>query len=151
MSQSLTKIYIHLIFHVKTTSALIRKIDLPRVHQYIGQLVNTTGCNVIRVGGIEDHVHILFAFNKNETIVHVVEEIKRNSSRWIKTIDNHYKQFAWQGGYAAFSVSQSMVNQTLVYISQQAEHHKKISFQEEYTRFLKLHHVDYDEQQVFTD
>lgn len=124
---------------------------MPRVHQYIGQLVNTTRCKVMRVGGIEDHVHILFALNKNVTIVHVVEEIKRNSSRWIKTIDSHYKQFAWQGGYAAFSVSQSMVEQTLAYISQQEEHHKKISFQKEYTRFLKLYHVDYDEQQVFID
>lgn len=151
MSQSLTKIYIHLIFHVKTTSALIRKNDLLRVHQYIGQLVNTTGCNVMRVGGIEDHVHILFALNKNVTIAHVVEEIKRNSSRWIKTIDNHYKLFAWQGGYAAFSVSQSMVEQTLAYISQQEEHHKKISFQEEYTRFLRLYHVNYDERQALTD
>ncbi len=105
----------------------------------------------MRVGGIEDHVHILFALNKNVTIVHVVEEIKRDSSRWIKTIDNHYKQFAWQGGYAAFSVSQSMVEQTLEYISQQEEHHKKISFQEEYTRFLRLYHVDYDERQALTD
>ncbi len=151
MSQSLTKIYIHLIFHVKTTSAIIRKNDLPRVHQYVGQLVNTTGCSVMRVGGIEDHIHILFLLSKNVDLAHVVEEIKRNSSRWTKTTDNHYRQFAWQGGYAAFSVSQSQVERTLLYIDNQAEHHKKMSFKEEYLWFLQNYHIDFDERHIFTD
>lgn len=151
MSQSLCKIYIHLIFHIKTTSALIRREDLPRVHQYIGQLVNITGCSVMRVGGIEDHVHVLFLLNKNVDLAHVVEEIKRNSSRWIKTIDNHYKSFAWQGGYAAFSVSQSQVDRTLLYIDNQVEHHKSMSFKDEYLLFLQNYHLDFDAQHIFTD
>ena len=84
-------------------------------------------------------------------LAHVVEEIKRNSSRWIKTTDNHYRQFAWQGGYAAFSVSQSQVERTLLYIDNQAEHHKKMSFKEEYLWFLQNYHIDFDERHIFTD
>lgn len=105
MAQSLCKIYIHLIFHIKTVSPQIRDADLEKVHSYIGQLVNTTGCTEIRAGGIGDHVHILFMLSKDTTLSHVVEEVKRNSSRWIKTINPYYSMFAWQGGYAAFSVS----------------------------------------------
>lgn len=151
MAQSLSKIYIHLIFHVKSTSPQIRTCDLERVHCYIGQLVNTTGCTEIRVGGIEDHVHILFLLSKDATISHVVEEVKRNSSRWIKTIEPHYRLFAWQNGYGAFSVSQSIVDRTLQYIGNQREHHKKCSFQDEYRSFLKLYNIQYDESYVFRD
>ena len=103
MAQSLSKLYIHLVFHIKTTSSPIREEDLSRVHAYIGQLVDTTGCKVIQVGGIFDHVHILFLLSKDITISHVVEEVKRNSSRWIKGIDSSYRTFAWQNGYSSGS------------------------------------------------
>ena len=112
MAQSLSKIYIHLIFHIKTTSPPIRQEDIERVHCYVGQLVNTTGCKVVRVGGVNDHVHILFLLSRDVAISHVVEEIKRNSSRWIKTLATHYRAFAWQNGYGVFSVSQSIVDKT---------------------------------------
>ena len=151
MAQSLSKIYIHLIFHIKTSSPLFREEDLERVHEYIGQLVNTTGCSVIQTGGIGDHVHILFLLSKNENISHVVEEVKRNSSRWIKTISPHYEKFGWQGGYGAFSVSQSVVEKTLEYIKNQKRHHAKHSFRDEYIGFLKLYRISYDERYVFTD
>lgn len=125
MSQSLSKIYIHLIFHIKTTSPHICEDDLVRIHAYIGQLVNTTGCSVIKTGGTGDHVHVLFLLSKNESISHVVEEVKRNSSRWIKSINARYERFEWQGGYGAFSVSQSVVTKTLEYIKNQKTHHEK--------------------------
>lgn len=88
MAQSLCKIYLHIVFHVKTTSPRIGNEYLDCVHSYIGQLVNVTGCRVIRVGGISDHVHVVCELSKNETVTHLVEEIKRNSSRWIKTLDS---------------------------------------------------------------
>jgi REP element-mobilizing transposase RayT len=121
------------------------------MHNYIGQLVNTTGCQIVRVGGIEDHVHIVCLLSRNESVAHLVEEVKRNSSRWIKTIDARYEKFAWQGGYAVFSVSQSVVDKTVAYVNNQREHHKKVSFHDEYLNFLKLYHVEYDERYVFTD
>ena len=151
MPQSLSKIYIHLIFHIKTTSPEIRDGEIERVHSYIGQLVNTTGCYVIQVGGIGNHVHILFLLSKNVSISHVVEEVKRNSSRWIKSIAPHYAKFEWQGGYAAFSVSRSVVDKTLQYINNQREHHAKRSFRDEYIDFLKLYDIDYNEKYVFAD
>jgi len=151
MTQSLCKIYLHIIFHVKTTSPNIADEHLERVHSYIGQLVNSTGCQVIRVGGINDHVHIVCLLSRNENVAHLVEEMKRNSSRWIKTIDSRYEQFAWQGGYAVFSVSQSVVDKTVAYVSNQSEHHKRVSFRDEYIQFLKLYNIEYDERYVFVD
>ncbi len=151
MSQSLCKIYLHVIFHVKTTSVRIKGEDLEHIHAYIGQLVNETGCQSIRVGGVENHIHALLLLSREETISHLVEEMKRKSSRWIKTLSPHYATFAWQGGYAAYSVSQSVVDKTLAYIKNQREHHKKRSFQEEYIEFLKLYNIEYDERFVFRD
>ena len=113
MAQSLCKIYLHIIFHIKTTSPCILDDDLKRVHAYIGEIINDSKCTTIWVGGIGDH--------------------------------------AWQGGYAALSVSQSVVDKTLAYIKNQKEHHKKTSFQDEYRQFLKLYNIEYDEKYVFTD
>ena len=151
MPQSLSRIYLHIVFHIKTTSPQIDESHLERVHSYIGQLVNSTGCSVIRVGGIGDHVHVLCLLSRNETVSHLVEEIKRNSSRWIKTLGQEYECFAWQGGYAVFSVSESLINKTIEYVINQKEHHKKLSFNEEYIQFLKLYNIDYDERYVFED
>jgi REP element-mobilizing transposase RayT len=151
MSQSLCKIYVHIIFHIKTTSPSILEEHLERVHSYIGQLINTTGCQSILVGGVSNHVHIVCQLSKSETISHLLEEVKRNSSRWIKTIDDRYRDFAWQGGYAAFSVSESVLPKTIDYVRNQKTHHKKISFQNEYLYFLKLYRVKYDKRYVFSD
>lgn len=151
MAQSLCKIYLHIIFHIKTASPKISDNDLERVHAYIGSLINETGCQSILVGGVGDHVHALLLLSREETVAHLVEEMKRNSSRWIKKIGDHYSHFAWQGGYAAFSVSQSVVDKTLEYIRNQREHHKKRSFYEEYIEFLKLYNIEYDERYVFAD
>lgn len=151
MPQSLCKTYIHLIFHVKTTSPKIQDDDIDRIHSYIGQLVNKTGCIDIQVGGVADHVHILFILSKDVALSYVVEEIKRNSSRWIKSISPKYHMFAWQGGYGAFSVSQSVVSKTLEYIKGQREHHKRVSFADEYKAFLISYNIEYDERYMFKD
>ena len=89
--------------------------------------------------------------NNTENVAHLVEEMKRNSSRWIKTISADYKGFAWQGGYAALSVSQSSVDAVVSYIGNQAEHHKKQSFRDEYLQFLQLYKIDFDERFVLSD
>ena len=151
MPQSLCKIYLHVIFHIKTTSPLILDDDLERVHAYIGQLINETQCTNVWVDGIGDHVHALCLLGRDVTISHLLEEIKRNSSRWIKSISTHYRRFEWQGGYAIFSVSQSVVDKTLDYIQNQKEHHKKKSFKEEYLQFLQLYNIPYDKEYVFAD
>ena len=124
---------------------------IPQMHAYIGALVNTTGCQVLCVGGTEDHIHVLLMFSKTETVAHVIEEMKRNSSRWITKLSPKYEKFAWQGGYAVFSVSQSQVDTVINYIGNQKEHHKKQSFRDEYLQFLGLYRVEYDEKYVLSD
>ena len=151
MPQSLCKIHLHIIFHTKTTSPLVKEEHLARLHQYITQLIKTTGCYAICVGGTENHVHALVMLNSTENVAHLIEETKRNSSRWIKTISPAYEGFAWQGGYAALSVSQSQVDTVVTYIENQAEHHKKQSFRDEYLQFLQLYKINYDERYVLSD
>ena len=151
MPQSLSKVYLHIVFHKKTTCPSIRPSDFERVHAYIGQLVNKTGCVNVWVDGVEDHVHVLCLLSREETISHLVEELKRNSSRWIKTLDDCYKDFAWQGGYGVFSVSQSMAEKTLEYIKNQKIHHEKQTFEDEYIGFLNLYNIEYNEQYLFRD
>ena len=124
---------------------------MERVHAYIGQLVNDAGCINIWADGTGDHVHVLCMLGREVTIARLVEEMKRNSSRWIKSVDPAYHEFAWQGGYAVFSVSQSVVDKTLAYVKNQREHHRKQTFQEEYIAFLKLYNIEYDERYVFSD
>ena len=151
MPQSLSKIYLHIVFHLKSTCHKIRPDDIDPLHRYIGQLVNIAGCQVLQVGGTDDHVHVLITLSKTENVAHVVEEMKRNSSRWIKSLSPYYADFAWQGGYGAFSIGQSQVDTVIHYITNQAEHHKKQSFRDEYIQFLQLYHIEYDEKYLWTD
>lgn len=81
MAQSLNKIFLHIIFHTQTTSPKILDADVERLHEYVGQLINTTGCQTVRVGGIDDHIHAVCMLSREETVSHLVEEMKRNSSR----------------------------------------------------------------------
>ena len=136
---------------MKTTSPTVNAEHLGRLHSYIGKLVNSTGCQVLCVGGVENHVHALVMLSNVENVSHLVEEMKRNSSRWIKTLSPIYEKFGWQGGYAAFSVSQSQVDTVVRYIKNQAEHHKKQDFRDEYLAFLRLYKIDYNERYVFSD
>ena len=151
MGQSLCKIYLHIIFHKKTISPPISKEHLTRVFEYIAQLVNTSGNKTLMIGGIEDHIHALIILGKNNCIPSVVEEIKRNSSRWIKSLSPIYGNFAWQGGYAVFSVSQSQIDIVKKYIKNQHEHHKKQSSHDEYLKFLQLYGIKYEEKYVLSD
>ena len=151
MAQSLSKIFLHIVFHVKCTSPTIDEEHWERVHSYIGELINTTGCQTLQVGGVANHIHAVCFLSRNENVAHLVEEMKRNSSRWIKTLSPKYKNFAWQGGYGVFSISQSVVDKTIRYVQNQKLHHAKKTFQTEYIQFLKLYNVEYDEKYVFTD
>ena len=151
MAQSLSKIYIHLVFHVKASGPKIREEDMERVHAYVGRLIQVSGNDVVVVGGTSDHVHILFQLSKNDSVAHVAEEVKRNSSRRLKTIDEHDSWLQWQGGYGALSVSQSVVDKTIQYIKSQPEHHKRYSFREEYIEFLKQYGIEYNEKYIFEE
>ncbi|PTN10408.1 transposase [Mangrovibacterium marinum] len=151
MSQSLSKLYVHLIFHIKRDEVKIMEEDCNELYAYVGAIIKDNESIPLSINGTNDHVHILCIMSKNIALAKLVEEIKRHSSRWIKEKGSHYKQFAWQGGYAGFSVSQSVHNKTKKYIENQREHHKTISFKEELLAFLKEYGIDYDERYLWTD
>ena len=117
----------------------------------MGSIIKNNESIPILINGTNDHVHILCIMSKNIALAKLTEEIKRHSSRWIKTINPHYKQFAWQGGYAGFSVSQSLHEKTKNYIYNQEKHHKKLTFKEELILFLKEYKIEYNEDYLWTD
>ena len=149
MPQSLSKIYIHIVFHKAKTAPPIDDEHLGMVHNYIFHLVRETNCIPLIVGGVGDHVHALVVLGRQMTVAKLVEEMKRHSSRWIKTLSPAYSFFSWQGGYAAFSVSQSLVEKTVKYIENQKEHHKRVGAHEEYLLFLRQYKIEYDEDYLF--
>ncbi len=152
MAQSLSKLYVHIIYHIKNNSqVIIRKQEKEKLYAYMGSIIKDNESIPIKINGVEDHVHILCVMSKNIALAKLVEEIKRHSSRWIKTIDPYYTQFAWQGGYGGFSVSPSLHDKTKRYIENQEEHHKKMSFKEEYLLFLKEYGIEYDEKYLWMD
>lgn len=151
MASTLVKIDIHIVFHIKSTSVAMRENDIPTIHKYIGGIIKNMQSMPICIGGVADHVHLLCTLPKDIALSDFVRSIKANSSRWIKTIDNHYAHFEWQTGYGAFSVSPSLLDKTICYINNQPEHHKKVSFTDEYGAFLKAYNIDFNPDYIFTD
>lgn len=151
MSQSLSKIFTHIIFHIKRDSPVILTENKKDLYAYMGSIIKDNESIPIIINGVEDHVHILCVLSKNISLAKFLEEIKRHSSRHIKSFGSHYKNFAWQGGYGGFSVSPSLHDKTKQYIQNQEKHHKKISFKDEYLLFLKEYGINYDEKYIWTD
>ncbi len=151
MAQSLSKIYIHLIFHIKNRLIPIGNDVKKELFAYMGSIIKDNGSIPILINGMHDHIHIFYIMSKNISLAKQVEEIKRHSSRWIKTKGGNYQRFSWQSGYAGFSVSQSLQEKTKHYIQNQEEHHKKLTFKEEFIAFLKEYRIEYNEQFLWTD
>ena len=151
MSQSLSKLFVHIVFHIKTGSVGIDKTISKELYAYMGAVIKDNESIPIVINGIENHIHILCVMSKNIALAKLIEEIKRHSSRWIKTQGEQYCQFAWQGGYGAFSVSSSIHDKTKRYIENQEAHHKKMTFKDEYLLFLKEYGINYNEQYLWTD
>jgi putative transposase len=149
MPQSLAKVLMHIVFSTKNRYPfLVDKNLREEMHAYLGGTCNNLDCPVLTVGGVADHVHILYALPRNLSIAKLVGEIKRASSKWVKTKGRILTRFAWQNGYGAFSVGQSDVERVRRYIATQEEHHRKNTFQEEYRAILKEFEVQYDERCV---
>ena len=150
MPQSLSCVHIHLVFSTKNREAFLRDADIRQeVHAYLGGVSKKLECLPVIVGGTEDHVHLLCRLARTISQADWVKEIKRVSSLWIKQRDPALTAFAWQGGCGAFSVSASAIEATRAYIATQAEHHQKLTFQDEYRAFLCKHNLEWDEQFVW--
>ena len=151
MANTLVKLNVHIVFHVKSKGIMMRKEDLPRIFAYIGGIIRSIGGAAIEVGGVTNHVHILSSLPKTMSLADFVRNIKAKSSKWMKTLDLYYENFVWQVGYGAFSVSPSILENTIRYIRNQEAHHQKQSFDEEYKTFLDAYGVQYDEQNALGD
>ena len=151
MANSLVKINVHSIFHVKSTSVQMDARDLPRIFGYIGGILKRLGAIPIIIGGVSDHIHFLSTLPSMLSISEMIRTVKTKSSRWIKNLSPEYSSFAWQDGYAAFSVSPSVLERTISYIQNQEQHHQMSSFADELKTLLDAYQVSYDEKYLFND
>ncbi len=149
MSQSLFKNLLHLVYSTKHRQRWINKDIRDKLFAYQSGIFEAWDSPALLIGGVEDHVHALFSLSKNHTLKKVVEEVKKGSSKWIKKQDPRLKDFYWQSGYAAFSVSQSNVEEVKRYIANQEEHHRKMTFQEELRALFQRHEIAFDERYVW--
>ena len=149
MPQSLSRVLVHLVFSTKHREPLLTRSIRDELHAYLAGTLDHTDCPSLRVGGVEDHVHLLFGLSRTRTIAEVVEKVKTSSSKWLKARDPSFSEFHWQAGYGAFSVSQSDAEKVVDYIRNQEVHHRKLTFQDEYRKLLERYHVSFDERYVW--
>jgi len=149
MPQSLARLHIHLIFSTKNRERIITDNIRDSLHAYMASVLQNIGCPPVLINSVEDHVHILFELARIVAVSSAVEDVKKASSKWIKTQSDEFAGFAWQAGYGAFTVSESIVPAVREYVANQREHHRKKSFQEEYRVFLERHQIAFDERYVW--
>jgi putative transposase len=149
MAQSLANILVHLIFSTKNRARLIHPEVEDALRRYLATACKTCGCPAHKIGGTEDHVHIVCSLSRTMTVAKLLEEIKKSSSKWIKTEGPHLAQFSWQAGYGAFSIGQSQLEAVKRYITNQKEHHRRRTFHEEFREFLRRYGIEYDERYVW--
>ena len=123
MPQSLAQILVHLIFSTKNREPILSDDIRPELHPYMATILGGMDSPSILINSVADHAHVLFHLSKNHPLCNVIEVVKKDSSKWIKTKGKAYRNFHWQNGYGAFSVSQSNVDEVIKYIEDQKEHH----------------------------
>ena len=156
MAQSLSQLYTHIVFSTKKHFPFIKPVIEAELYTYMGGIIKRIGGIPFMISGIPfmingmaDHVHIFSSLPKTVALSKYIEDIKRNSSRWIKTKGAAYQHFAWQNGYAGFSVSSSQKDNVVRYIANQKEHHKTLMFKDEVIKFLQEYNIDYDERYLW--
>jgi putative transposase len=149
MSQSLVKNLIHLVYSVKNRQPCLPKEHRDALFAYQAGIFMEWDSPAVVIGGSDDHAHALVALSKNQPLKKIVEEVKKGSSKWMKIDGPENPEFHWQAGYAAFSVSQSNIDEVKRYIENQEEHHRKMTFQDELRAFLRRHQIEFDERYVW--
>ncbi|MBX2910107.1 MAG: IS200/IS605 family transposase [Chitinophagales bacterium] len=141
MPHSFNKIWIHAIWATKEREPLIYPHVETNIHQYLSEQLRELGCPVRIINGMPDHIHCLFLLNPQKSIAEIIKQIKGSSSHHINQNNLIAEKFAWQTGYAAYSVSESIVERVFEYIRNQKQHHQKHTFKQEYENFLKLYGI----------
>jgi len=145
MGQSFTNLIYHIVFSTKDRQPLIIEDHQSRLYEYIGGSIRGLGGISLAINGTEDHVHLLAKLRPDKALSDVLRDLKANASGWMHDVFPDLKDFSWQRGYGAFTVSQSSVEKVQDYIARQKEHHQKKSFRDEFIEFLKANGIEYDE------
>lgn len=150
MANSYTQIHIQFVFAVKYRNALIGSKWKERLHQYITGIFQANKHKMLQINSMPDHIHIFIGMRPHQSISSLIQNVKAESSKWIKE-ENLCTHFAWQEGYGAFSYSKSQVNDVIRYIQNQKIHHRKETFLEEYKKFLIAFEIEWDEKYIFKE
>lgn len=150
MPASYTCLYYHIIFSTKRRLSLITPDLRQQLYPYLGGIVAHEKGRLITAGGIADHVHLLVSLHPQSSVSDVLRLVKSNSSKWVHENFADKRDFGWQDGYAAFSVSFSNLERVQRYIAEQEQHHREVSFQDELVEFLNRHGTAYDERYIWT-
>ncbi len=149
MAHTCTNLLIHALFSTKNRLPLLDAELKSRLFPYLAGIITRLKGRPVIVNGPRDHVHLLFVLPATLALSELMEKLKANSSKWVHEHFPHRANLAWQRGYTAFTVSQSNLAAVKRYITQQEEHHRKLTFQEEVLAFLKKHGIGYDPRYVF--
>ena len=149
MAHSLANILVHLVFSTKGRNRYLDDAIRDDLHGYIGGIVGNLRGKLLKAGSVEDHIHLLIALPRTCSPADLVKEIKTGSSKWIKTQGANYRDFHWQTGYGFFSISPSHKEALEQYINNQAEHHKTVTFKDEYRRLMKKYGMEWNENYVW--
>lgn len=149
MAHTYTSQYLHCVFSTKARRRSINPSWGARLHAYMGGIARENRCKPIAIGGVADHVHLLLSLPPTLSVAKAMQLIKGGSSIWVHDEFPKARNFAWQQGYGAFSIGVSQVDATVAYIENQEEHHRAVSFQEEFRAFLKKHGIEWDERYVW--
>jgi REP element-mobilizing transposase RayT len=148
MPQSFASLHCHIVFSTKRREPRIEAGLQPRLFEYIGGILRHHSCQLIAAGGIPDHVHLLASLGRTVSVADVVRDIKAISSGWLHD-ELSMQEFQWQNGYGAFAVSYSNIENVRTYLANQDQHHRRVSFQEEFLELLRRHHLEWDERYLW--
>ena len=149
MANTYSQIYIQTVFIVQDRDCLLRKEWRDELYKYITGIVQNRGNKLIQIGGVEDHIHLFFGMKTSESVAELMKWVKGSSSEWINEEKYVKTNFAWQKGHGAFSYGHSQIDDVCKYIINQEEHHRKHTFLEEYTRFLEIFDIPYEDRYIF--
>ncbi len=149
VSKSYTNLLYHIVFSTKERQLIITSDYQPRLYDYIGGVIRNLGGISLGINGIEDHVHILAKLRPDKSLSDVLRDLKANASGWMHDVFPEVKDFAWQNGYGAFTVSASQVASVQDYIARQQEHHQSRTFKSEFIVLLKKNKIEFDERYLW--
>jgi putative transposase len=150
MAQTLVSLYVHIVFSTKNRVDMIQTDVEEELWAYIGGILKNNKSKLLASNGTQNHIHLLISLSKNIALSELVGDVKRDSSKWIKTKGEHYQNFQWQDGYGAFSVGYTQIADVETYIANQKIHHAEINFEDELRYFLNKYEVNFDEKFIWS-